>query len=100
MPERFDRVHVATSRGTIEIPWSSRDALLERIAKVDVAQHIRDELAEVGASRPAHFNRVDVELLIEAIHAWSRHVGAQKLPPGIWGLHNALADDLDEARDP
>ena len=99
MPARLDRVNVATSRGTIEIPWSSRDALLRRVANIGAAQHIREELAAVGASRPAHFNRSDIELLIKAIHGWSEHVGAQKLPPGIWGLYNTLVDDLKETRD-
>ena len=93
---RLARVLIATSRGTLELPSKSRDALLDEIRHVDSAQGIRDTFAAVGASRPAKFNRADEGLIIAAINVWAKNVGAQRLPAGIWGLRNAL---IDGARD-
>ncbi len=94
MPERLDRVHISTSRGTLEIPWSSRDALLDRFASLDRARAIRAAFLTVGASRPVQLGRADVAVLVQLIDDWAHHTGAMKLPAGLWDLHNALAADL------
>jgi len=33
--------------------------------------------------------------VVDVIDKWARAVGAPRLPAGVWGLRNALADDLD-----
>jgi hypothetical protein len=56
MPERLDRVIVATSRGQVEIPWGSRDMLLERLDRVPSAASVAAAFEAVGASRPVHLS--------------------------------------------
>jgi hypothetical protein len=100
MPERLDRVAISTSRGTIEIPWSSRDALLEQIKLEDAGQTIRFAFIAVGASRPVELKLEDAALLVQAIGRWMRRAGGpSELPPGIYELRRALTDDLHDAGD-
>jgi hypothetical protein len=52
MPERLDRVAIATSRDVIELPWASRDSLLHEIRNLgENAKPIRTAFEAVGASR-------------------------------------------------
>lgn len=98
MPERHDRVAIATSRGTVEIPWSSRDALLEEVRLEDSAQTIRFAFVAVGASRPVELKLEDAAVLVRAIGRWMRRVGGpSELPAGVYELRRALTDDLHDA---
>ena len=99
MPERLDRVAIATSRGTIDIPCASRDALLQQIKLEDTGQAIRFAFIAVGASsRPVELKFEDVALLVQAIGRWMRKVGGpSELPPGIYELRRALMVDLHDA---
>jgi hypothetical protein len=92
---RLDWVHVATSRGTIVIPWGSRDTLLQEIRRIDSANSIRKAFQDVGASLPVQLSRDDKAHLVELLNFWASEVSTAKLPEGIWDLRNALLDDLD-----
>jgi len=93
--ERLDRVAIAYSRGTVEIPWDSRDALLERLRHLDSAEGIRNEFVAVGASRAVQLNRSEVILLTKSIDAWTASAGGrQNLPTGIAELWEALWQDI------
>src|SRR5262245_26220102 len=94
MPERRDRVAIAASRTTIELPWSSRDPLLHEIRNLDGADVIRTAFDAVGASRPVPLSRDDQVLLVEAINAWANSMTVEQLPEGVWTLRNALADEI------
>jgi hypothetical protein len=94
VPERLDRVAIATSRTTVELPWSSRDRLLHEIRNLDGAEAIRTAFGAVGASRPVPLSRDDQVLLFEAISAWANSVTVEELPEGVWNLRNALVDEL------
>ena len=94
MPERLDRVAIATSRTTIELPWSSRDQLLHEIRNLGGADEIRHAFEAVGASRPVPLNLANKTLLYEAINAWAQSVTTAGLPKGVWALRCALAKDL------
>jgi hypothetical protein len=96
VPERFDRVAIETSRGTIELPWNSRDRLLHEIRHLEHAEAIRTAFAAVGASRPVPLSRPDKEVLLEAINEWSRSVTVEQLPKGVWELRCALADEVHD----
>jgi hypothetical protein len=99
MPERLDRVGIIYSRGVVEIPWASRDALLEEIRHLDSAKGIRDEFMAVGASRLITLNRDEAALLVQAIDVWLSNAGGpQRLPSGIFRLRNALLDHLHDTR--
>jgi len=98
MPERRDRVAIATSRDVIELPWASRDSLLHEIRHLGGnAKPIRAAFEAVGASRPVELSRADQTTLFSAIELWADSVTVEALPPGIWRLRCALADQLDEA---
>ena len=97
MPERLDRVAIATSREVIELSWRSRDSLLHEIRNLgEDAKPIRTAFEAVGASRPVELSRADQTVLFSAIELWAESVTVEALPPGIWPLRCALADELDQ----
>jgi hypothetical protein len=96
LPERLDSVVVAFSRGRVELPWSSRDAVLAEIRDLDSTKRIVERFETVGVSVTVTLERDDVALLAEAIDMWSRNVTWQGLPEGVWDLRCALYDDLHD----
>lgn len=98
MPERLDRVAIATSRDVIELSWASRDSLLHEIRNLgENATPIRAAFEAVGASRPVELSRAEQTTLFSAIEIWADSVTVEALPPGIWRLRCALADRVDGA---
>jgi hypothetical protein len=96
---RLDFVTVTYSRSKrdpIAIPWASRDALLDEIAHVDSARGIVDAFKAVGASAPVTLSLDDAVTLIGLLDAWADRVAVDKLPEGVWGLRNALHDDVHD----
>ena len=90
MTELQHNIRIACSRGTIELPRRSRDALLERIRN-ELADGVLDAFE---TSATVKLDRAGARLVVDVIDKWARAVGAPRLPAGIWGLRNALADDL------
>ena len=97
MPERLDRVHVATSNGSIEIPWTTRDEILERLRQRRDALPIIRAFEAVGATRPVELDTNGKALLIEALGSWIDRADANEVPAGLAELRTALLDDLDAA---
>lgn len=98
VPERLDRVAIATSREVIELSWASRDSLLHEIRNLgESAKPIRTAFEAVGASRPVELSRNDQTKLFTAIEQWADSVTVAALPPGIWRLRCALVDQVDNA---
>jgi hypothetical protein len=96
VPERLDRVAIATSRDVVELSWASRDSLLHEIRHLgENAKPIRAAFEAVGASRPVELSRADQTTLLSAIEIWANSVTVESLPPGIWQLRCALAETLD-----
>jgi hypothetical protein len=93
MAGRLDRVVVATSRGQVEVPWGSRDMLLERLDRVPSAASITAAFEAVGASRPVHLSIEQEVELHEVVQQWVNEVGARNLPPGILDLRHTLKDE-------
>jgi hypothetical protein len=87
-------VRVACSRGTIELPRRSRDALVERIRHLEFVDGALDAFETTGT---VQLDRAGVRVVVDVIDKWARAVGAPRLPIGVWGLRNALADDLRDA---
>jgi hypothetical protein len=99
VPERLDRVVVTTSRGSVKLPWASRDAILHEIRHLDSARQVVHAFEAVGASRPVEIDRADERLLLATIDLMMRNAGGpDKLPEGVFALRNALLDELH--RDP
>lgn len=90
MTELQHNIRIACSRGTIELPRRSRDALLERIRN-ELTDGVLDAFE---TSATVKLDRAGTRLVVDVIDKWARAVGAPRLPAGIWGLRNALADDL------
>jgi hypothetical protein len=98
VPERLDRVAIATSRDVIELSWASRDSLLHEIRNLgENAKPIRAAFEAVGASRPVELSHAEQTTLFSAIEIWADSVTVEALPPGIWRLRCALADQVDGA---
>ncbi len=96
MPERLDRVTIRVGRDLIEIPWSSRDALLDEIRHLDSAKPVVAAFEAVGASRPVALEQDGMALLVQTIHVMSSNAGGMhRVPEGLADLRHALVDELD-----
>lgn len=91
---RLDRVIVAYSRGRVELPWESRDEMLNEFRHLEGAAGVVAAFEAVGASVPVELARDDVAFLVEQLDRWSSRVPIAELPAGVWDLRCALHDDL------
>src|SRR4029077_18352342 len=94
MPARLDRVTITLWQGAIEIPWSSREELLDEIGHLHGAETAVHAFNAVGASAPVRLGTADKELVASAIDKWAGDIGDDELPTGIWELRCALVEDL------
>jgi hypothetical protein len=85
-------VRIACSRGTIELPRRSCSVLVERIRNTEIVDGVLDSFETSGT---VTLDRAGIRLVVDVIDKWARTVGAPRLPAGVWGLRNALADDLN-----
>jgi len=53
----IDHVLITLDRGTIALPWESRQALLEQLAQLDAMRGVRKEFVDVGTSRPVQLTQ-------------------------------------------
>jgi hypothetical protein len=92
---RLNRVIIAGTRDatTLEIPWDSRDALLERLRREGDAEPIIAAFQAVGATRPVQIPRQAKRRLLDICEAWLVEATTEGLPPGIFDLRNALRDE-------
>ena len=100
MPARQDGVLVllASRREPLELPWNSRDKLLDEIRHHESARPIVAEFANAGASRPVRFRVEQKAELFKLIESWSNRVPSiSELPAVVWDLRCTLADDLHYA---
>jgi hypothetical protein len=86
-------------RVVVEIPWKSRDKLLNEIGGLDSTRDICRAFEAVGSRRAVELNVDQTVVLVTAIDAWTELVGRDNLPAGIFELRNALLDDLLELAD-
>jgi hypothetical protein len=97
MPRSIHRVQITSSRGMVELPWSSRQALLKRFEHLDSMRDVREAFEAVGTSRPVSLTQTQKAVLLEIVDAWGHEVEGGPtagLPEGIFELCNALRDDL------
>ncbi len=88
---RISWVKVTTSRDVVEIPWASREALLERL-RMEGADDLRRKFEAVGTTRPVKFEREEESRLRGVIVRWHDERRAV-LPDGIRELRDALVDE-------
>ncbi len=95
-----DRVRIRLGRGDVDLPWSSRTALLDEIRHLGSAKPIIGAFEAVGVSRPVVLTDDQKGVLLELIEFWGNQNrgGLKALPEGLYELRNALHDDLHDAR--
>jgi hypothetical protein len=98
---RIAEVRIALRRGIVSIPWSSRDALLERLRNLETMNDVRDAFRAVGTTRPVRLTGPQKAGLLNVITFWADQTdgGYDDLPEGIYDLRNALHDDLHHVGD-
>jgi hypothetical protein len=90
----IDRVEVALESETVVIPWTSQQALLERLRPNESTRGVVDAFEAVGTSRPVRLRADEKDALREAIRLWAEENGGYDgLPEGIAELRIALVDD-------
>jgi hypothetical protein len=99
MPERIDKITIATGRDTLTMPWSSRVALLDELQRYETGYEIRDAFTTVGASSAVKLKDEQKTELLRVIEVWGQRTegGMRGLPEAIFALRNALEDDLHDA---
>ena len=96
MPRSIHRVQITLSRGEVELPWSSREALLDELEHLDSMRDICEAFQAVGdvaaspphaytEGRPPRSDRGEVEGGL-----------TDGLPEGIFELRTALLADLQD----
>lgn len=92
---RLNRVNTAGTREvtTVEIPWDSRDALLERLRREGDAESIIAVFEAAGTSAPVKLGKEAKRRLLWTCEAWLMEVHTTGLPEGIFELRNALHDE-------
>ena len=84
------------------LPWESRQQLLDQLRHLDSARPIVKAFEDVGTSGPVRLTPEDKGLLITVIEHWGSQVRGgltDGLPAGVFGLRNALHDDLHDRRE-
>jgi hypothetical protein len=93
-PRRIQHFQVELSGNTIELPWTSRAPLLERLREHDAGLQVVLALEAVGATQPVRLNSAGKRVLLQVVEAWYSEVTQKGLPEGMWELRNELlADD-------
>lgn len=91
-------MEILLTRGTFELPWASRQALLEQIGDLESIRSLRDAFERVGTLRPVTLSREEKVDLVEFIQDWAASLvgGYADLPEGLYELRRALVGDLDK----
>ena len=88
--ERLDKVRIAAGEEIVEIPWSSRFELLERLRRLHSGGDAVRCFEAVGATKPVELDAASTNLLTDLIAGWVDAVGPDELPRGIFALYDAL----------
>jgi hypothetical protein len=93
---RIDEVRVALRQGMVVLPWTSRDALLERVGKAGTMNDVVDAFRAVRTTQPVRLTDAQKAEMLNVISFWADKLdgGYNELPEGIDDLRNALRDDL------
>jgi hypothetical protein len=93
-PRRIQHLRIALSRNTVELPWTSRAPLLDRLREHDAGLQLLLAFEAVGATRPAQLEPAGKRVLLQVIEAWLVQVRVDGLPAGVWELRNELQHEL------
>jgi hypothetical protein len=93
-PRRIKYFRIALSRNTVELPWTSRKPLLERVNKRADGLQVRLAFEAVGSTRPVRLEPAGKRLLLQVVEAWLGEVRVDRLPSGVMELRNELLNEL------
>jgi hypothetical protein len=98
VPERLDRVEVATRDGSVEISWAGRKAIVHELHGLELSAVALRAFEEAGASRPVQLDRLSIAAVIDAINLLARRAGGVRhLEPGVAKLQRKLIKELHAA---
>ncbi len=92
----IDRVRIPLSRGTIALPWASRQALLDQFRRIPEMRPVLDAFEAAGTSQPVALTQEQKGELLGIIMSWASEDGYKGLPEGIVALVKALRDDAHD----
>jgi hypothetical protein len=97
MTRRIDTVTIRLRHGMIDLPWESRQALLDEYSHLVSMNPVRKAFEAAGTSRPVELTLEQEQALLDIIDRWSARLplGSQGLPEGIYGLRWMLAEEAD-----
>jgi hypothetical protein len=95
-PRRIQHFRVALSRNTVELPWTSRAPLLERLRKHDSGLEVVLAFEAVGATQPVQLTPAGKRVLLQVVEAWLYQATVEGLPPGVWESLKELQNELTE----
>jgi hypothetical protein len=95
---RIDELRILLRGGIVVIPWSSREALLDQLRKVETLDDVRDAFLAVKTTQPVCLTGPQKAGLMNVITFWADTMkgGWEDLPEGIHELRHALFDDLHD----
>jgi hypothetical protein len=91
--ERLSRAWVSVGDEIVEIPWSSRFELLERLRPLNSGSDLVRRFEAVGATSPAELDASSASLLKDVLARWVDESGPGDLPAGIFDLYDSLAGE-------
>lgn len=101
MSGRLEHIRIATDRDgggkNVRLPWSSRDVLLEQLRRTEGTEEITEAFEDAGTSRPVTLTIEQKALLFRVLEDWALTSSFDRMPAGLFGLRNALSDDLHDA---
>ena len=98
VPERLDRVQVATGQGSVEISWASGAAIVRELHQNELAGAALRAFEAAGASRPVQLERSTWAAVIDAINVLAERAGGVRhLEPGVAKLQRTLTTELHAA---
>jgi hypothetical protein len=93
-PRRIQHFRIALSRITLDLSWTSRKPLLERVNKRADGLQVRLAFEAVGATRPVRLDPAGKRVLLQVVEARLGDVTVDRLPPGVLELRNELQNEL------
>jgi hypothetical protein len=79
---RLNRVLVAIKPGVVQIPWESRDRLLDELRRHDSGRTVVAAFEAVGATRPVELDDGGKVLVVDTI----RHMEVKPSSPTAWRI--------------
>jgi hypothetical protein len=92
--ERNTHATVQAGSGTVDLPWLSRDKLIQRVRYAARGNAVVEAFNAAGETDSVLLTADQKRVLLDELLAWAKDVTTLGLPPGIDDLLRALEHDL------